>query len=1016
MATNPITLSYNFTGTIVTIASNLSNSGSYNLTLPTVDTNTAIIIMTAEDTSGNVSGAMATTSFNIDSLPPTLQSATTMDMDLDGRIDAVQIVMSEAIKDSSITLANFNLGLGIGTPTGFVTGNSSNDAYFVLNFTNTGTTASAPTISYVAGTLLDQADNLMINASNFASTDGVVPRVSDAKIYDTDDDGKFDTVKVRFGENLQATTASLFSVNFALPGMTIASVSRDATDHSIFNLLLNESTSADTAVGAMTLDFVNNGSYLDTVGNSAVSFTNQSLIDLAKPALLSTATVDATGNSKVDRIDLRFSEAISGNVDGEFTLTGLAIGSTKGSSGIVGDTLRIAVNETSGDNDTSLAPNVSYSGTSLIDAVGNAVSTLSNRAVADGVTPKLLSRMTQDFDGNGKVDTIKFTFSENLGTNLSALTVGVTGFSVIDSDSLCGGSSTTGDAIVCTNLTENAAIDTDAVPAVQITSNTTLADTAGNLVQTEASGTNAIDGTGPVIIGARYDAGSAGVADDAIYLTFSENIDAGSISPTSTNDFTVSGGGALSASSTTAFVSGNSATVTLGAGATALTAGTSKISILSGTVTDTLFNVSPIEGANNRVTVSSSVIINEVMWSGTGASANQYVELKNIGTVTVNINGWTLANAGGNGVDLTLPNTTILGGGIYLIAKTSEAGSLLNVTPQLVSATLNFGSSQNNLILKSGSVVYDTAKANPWPFGDANAPASMERRNPAGDGTLGTNWHTAQSNTGFDGGITTTRGTPGSENVFDAQSPIVSSYAPANNSLVPVSPKQITLSFSDSGGSLIDIGSASLLLQKWNGSSFADVTATYVQTGSVAISQTGAVYPVNTMPFGKYRATFDIADSGGNTVQQVIDFSVDQISFTVSGNSLDVGRLNAETLEIGNAELVITVKTLGAGFTLTQNKVSNLTATGGLEQIQDFDGTTGFGFDYSESGSGNTVSYSGAIASVNAVNLANYTIAIDPNGNQKTYTYRIKYGAKISALQAAGIYSGTNKYDISWNY
>lgn len=51
LATNPITLSYNFTGTIVTIATNLANSGSYNLTLPTVDTNTAMVIITAVDSS-----------------------------------------------------------------------------------------------------------------------------------------------------------------------------------------------------------------------------------------------------------------------------------------------------------------------------------------------------------------------------------------------------------------------------------------------------------------------------------------------------------------------------------------------------------------------------------------------------------------------------------------------------------------------------------------------------------------------------------------------------------------------------------------------------------------------------------------------------------------------------------------------------------------------------------------------------------------------------------------------------
>jgi hypothetical protein len=71
----------------------------------------------------------------------------------------------------------------------------------------------------------------------------------------------------------------------------------------------------------MTLNFNNNGTYRDVAGNSAVNFANQTLIDLAKPILLNASTVDATGNFKVDRIDVQFSEPISTNVDREFTLT-----------------------------------------------------------------------------------------------------------------------------------------------------------------------------------------------------------------------------------------------------------------------------------------------------------------------------------------------------------------------------------------------------------------------------------------------------------------------------------------------------------------------------------------------------------------------------------------------------------------------------------------------------------------------------------------------------------------------
>ena len=136
-----------------------------------------------------------------------------MDMDLDGKIDAIEITMSEAIKDASIAPAHFSLGLGIGTPSSFTTGNSSNDASFVLNFSNKGTSASAPVISYTPGTLVDQADNPLGNITQFASSDGVMPRIVNAKMYDINGNGTFDRIKVQFHEDMQITTANVFSIN-----------------------------------------------------------------------------------------------------------------------------------------------------------------------------------------------------------------------------------------------------------------------------------------------------------------------------------------------------------------------------------------------------------------------------------------------------------------------------------------------------------------------------------------------------------------------------------------------------------------------------------------------------------------------------------------------------------------------------------------------------------------------------------------------------------------------------------
>ena len=156
--------------------------------------------------------------------------------------------------------------------------------------------------------------------------------------------------------------------------------------------------------------------------------------------------------------------------------------------------------------DTGLAPTFTYAGTNLVDANGNGVAAITNHVILDKVAPRLLSRETRDTNANGKIDAIRLTFSENLNTGTGGLNVVITGYTVTSYSTTCEGS-TAGDATLCVVLTEKPVADTDAVPAVQIISNTTLGDTANNMVIPDGGTANATDTAGPVIIGARYDAG-----------------------------------------------------------------------------------------------------------------------------------------------------------------------------------------------------------------------------------------------------------------------------------------------------------------------------------------------------------------------------------------------------------------------------------------------------------------------------------------------------------------------------
>lgn len=90
----------------------------------------------------------------------------------------------------------------------------------------------------------------------------------------------------------------------------------------------------------------------------------------------------------------------------------------------------------------------------------------------------------------------------------------------------------------------------------------------------------------------------------------------------------------------------------------------------------------------------------------------------------------------------------------------------------------------------------------------------------------------------------------------------------------------------------------------------------------------------------------------------------------------------------------------------------------GLTQMAAWNGTLnkGYGFDWSESGSGNTKSLGGNLTAINSTSLANYSLAPDTNGSLKTYIYTIKHGAKIDNIQAAGIYQSSSNFSINLQY
>ncbi|MCP4520718.1 MAG: hypothetical protein GY827_03335 [Cytophagales bacterium] len=120
---NPIMLEYFDGSTYNTIASNLSNDGTYSWSsIASIDTNIAIIRITATDNAGNTS-YQNSDSFTIDSTNPSISSIETLEHNIsNGSINALKVVFSEDINDSSISYSDFSIDGGSITPTGISTG------------------------------------------------------------------------------------------------------------------------------------------------------------------------------------------------------------------------------------------------------------------------------------------------------------------------------------------------------------------------------------------------------------------------------------------------------------------------------------------------------------------------------------------------------------------------------------------------------------------------------------------------------------------------------------------------------------------------------------------------------------------------------------------------------------------------------------------------------------------------------------------------------------------------------
>ncbi len=132
----------------------------------------------------------------------------------------------------------------------------------------------------------------------------------------------------------------------------------------------------------------------------------------------------------------------------------------------------------------------------------------------------------------------------------------------------------------------------------------------------------------------------------------------------------------------------------------------------------------------------AAVVISEVAWMGTAASANaEWIELQNTDSGVVNLSGWTLVSSTGS-PSITLTGS-ITGNGFYLLERTSDTSVPDIAADQIYSGALS--NSGVTLTLKdgTGTVIDTVAGGTDWKtIGGDNTTKATPQRN-------GSTWVTA---------------------------------------------------------------------------------------------------------------------------------------------------------------------------------------------------------------------------------------------------------------------------------
>lgn len=179
---------------------------------------------------------------------------------------------------------------------------------------------------------------------------------------------------------------------------------------------------------------------------------------------------------------------------------------------------------------------------------------------------------------------------------------------------------------------------------------------------------------------------------------------------------------------------------------------------------------------------AQTVVINEIAWMGTRASASdEWIELCNPTPGEINLQGWSLSAA--DGAPVIRLTGVIPPGGFFVLERTDEQTISDRPADQLFTGDLK--NSGEWLILRDAdSLLVDQVRCDSsgWFAGSNNPKTSMEKKHPGIDGRLPASWAANDTLTrnGSDAKGLPINGTPGAANsVYDHTLPVETRQDPA---------------------------------------------------------------------------------------------------------------------------------------------------------------------------------------------------------------------------------------------